>query len=91
LHRIRLRQLAGITINQSHMPYPLHIRDGGELNDYLQNTVAPKSLAICSFLGCSHIVVHGFKLASFLGSKNSNGSRPKLSFAFWDLTLRRPG
>lgn len=63
---------AGINISQMHMPYPNFVPNGGkELNDYLQNIVAPKSLKICAFLGCPCIVVHGFKLAKNLGSEEA--------------------
>lgn len=59
-----------IIINQLHMPYPLYVPRGeGWLNDYLWNTVAPKSMKICAFLGCPYIVVHGFKLQRFLGTE----------------------
>lgn len=59
---------AGIVINQMHMPYPIYVPNGNkELNTYLWNEVAPKSMQICSFLECSYIVIHGFKLARFLG------------------------
>ncbi len=61
---------AGITINQMHMPYPNYVPKGSkELNDYLWNVVAPKSMEICAFMGCPYIVVHGFKLAYYLGSE----------------------
>lgn len=61
---------AGITINQMHMPYPVYVpKAGRELNDYLWNQVAPKSMAVCAFFGCPCIVIHGFKLARFLGSE----------------------
>ena len=61
---------AGIRIHQMHMPYPLHVPNGGaEMNDYLWHVVAPKSLHVCKFFGCKYIVVHGFKLARFLGSE----------------------
>ncbi len=63
-------QAAGIKINQMHMPYPIYVpKADKEINDYLNNQVAPKSMAICSFFGCPNIVVHGFKLARFLGSE----------------------
>lgn len=63
---------AGITINQMHMPYPVYIPTGKkELNDYLWNEVAPKSMSICKLLECPHIVVHGFKLARYLGSEDA--------------------
>lgn len=63
---------AGITINQMHMPYPIYVPTGKkELNEYLWNQMAPKSMAICSFLECPYIVIHGFKLARYLGSEEA--------------------
>lgn len=61
---------AGIEINQMHMPYPIYVpRANKEINDYLWNQVAPKSMAICHYLNCRYIVIHSFKLAYFLGSE----------------------
>lgn len=61
---------AGITINQMHMPYPIYVPTGtASVNDYLWNQVAVKSMEICSFLECKNIVIHGFKLAYYLGSE----------------------
>lgn len=61
----------GIRIHQMHMPYPMYIPTvAGEINDYLWNKVAPKSMQLCSFLECSYIVIHGFKLARYLGSED---------------------
>ena len=61
---------AGITIHQMHMPYPIYVPAGKkEFNDYLWKVMAPKSLQICSFLECKYIVIHGFKLAKYLGSE----------------------
>lgn len=61
---------AGIRINQMHMPYPIYIPQGKKaLNEYLWKEVAPKSMAICAFLECPYIVIHGLKLARFLGSE----------------------
>ncbi|MCI8418515.1 MAG: sugar phosphate isomerase/epimerase [Lachnospiraceae bacterium] len=61
---------AGITISQMHMPYPNYVPRGSrELNAYLRNVVAPKSLAVCAFFDCPYLVVHGFKLAYFMGSE----------------------
>lgn len=61
---------AAIEINQMHMPYPNYVPGGTrELNAYLREVVAPKSLQVCAYFGCPHIVVHGFKLARFLGSE----------------------
>lgn len=63
-------EAAGITINQMHMPYPAYVPNGGtDLNDYLWNIVARKSMNICAFFRCPYIVVHGFKLARNLGSE----------------------
>jgi len=63
---------AGITIHQMHMPYPIYIPAGKKsLNDYLWNEAAPKSMKICAFLECPYIVIHGFKLARFLGSEEA--------------------
>ncbi len=68
--------LAGITIHQMHMPYPNYIPNGKkELNDYLKNIVAPKSMHICAFLNCPYIVVHGFKLSRYLGSEEAEWSQ----------------
>lgn len=61
-------EITGIRINQMHMPYPSYIPGAAaEINDYLMRTVASKSLEICAFFGCPFIVVHGFRLARFLG------------------------
>lgn len=61
---------AGITINQMHMPYPIYVPGADrEINEYLRAQVAPKSMAVCAYFGCPHIVIHGFKLAHFLGSE----------------------
>lgn len=63
-------EAAGIRINQMHMPYPSYVPGADEaLNAYLREVVAPKSMEICAFFGCPYIVVHGFKLARFLGSE----------------------
>lgn len=62
---------AGITIHQIHMPYPIYVPAGEKtVNAYLWNEVAPKSMAVCAFLECPFLVVHGFKLARFLGSED---------------------
>lgn len=63
---------AGIRIHQMHMPYPNYVpRAPEEFNDYLFHVVAPKSMEICAFLECPYIVVHGFKLARYLGSEEA--------------------
>lgn len=67
---------AGIRINQMHMPYPNYIPGAKEeLNAYLRDVVAVKSMKICAFLECPYIVVHGFKLARFLGSEEKEWER----------------
>lgn len=64
--------IAGITINQMHMPYPTYVPGGSdELNEYLWHQVAPKSMEICHFLECPYIVIHGFKLVRYLGSEEA--------------------
>lgn len=61
---------AGIQISQMHMPYPVYVPSGTkEVNEYLQKKAAPKSMHVCAFLECPYIVIHGFKLAYFLGSE----------------------
>lgn len=63
---------AGIRIHQMHMPYPVYIPNGKqELNEYLWKTVAPKSIAVCDYLDCRYLVVHGFKLSRNLGSEEA--------------------
>lgn len=63
---------SGINIFQMHMPYPNYVPLGSdELNDYLRNVVAPRSMELCSFFDCRFIVVHGFKLAKYLGSEEA--------------------
>lgn len=63
-------QSAGITVNQMHMPYPVYVPGADrEINDYLKNVVATKSMKVCAFFQCPYIVIHGFKLARFLGSE----------------------
>lgn len=70
-HR-RGAETAGIAINQMHMPYPAYVPGASrELNEYLRNIVAPKSMKVCAFFGCKYIVVHGFKLAHYLGSEEA--------------------
>ncbi len=69
-------QVAGIRIGQMHMPYPSYVpKAPRELNDYLWKEVAPKSLEICAFFECPYIVMHGFKLARYLGSEAAEWER----------------
>ena len=73
----------GIQINQMHMPYPGFVPGGSsELNDYLKNVVADKSMKLCSFFECKYIVIHGFKLARYLGSEEAEWEQTK---AFLDF------
>ena len=70
---------ASVTINQIHMPYPVFIPGiSNELNDYLISNVAPKSMAVCHFFNCPYIVVHGLKLAYYLGSEDSEWNATEL-------------
>lgn len=63
---------AGINVFQMHMPYPNYVPLGSdELNDYLRNVVAPRSMELCSFFESKFIVMHGFKLAKYLGSEEA--------------------
>lgn len=49
------------------MPYPVYVPKGNrQLSAYLRKNVAPKSMRLCG-LGCRYIVIHGFKLAYYLG------------------------
>jgi len=65
-------EAAGIRINQMHMPYPTFVPGAKkEVNDYLWKEVGPKSMEICRFFGCPHIVVHGFKLERYYGSEQA--------------------
>lgn len=60
----------GITINQMHMPYPNYVPGARqELNDWLRDIVAGKSMEICAYLHCPHIVIHGLKLRNELGGE----------------------
>lgn len=69
-------EAAGIRVNQMHMPYPVYVPNADkELNEYLVQEVAPKSLHICKYFGCSYIVLHGFKLVRFLGSEEAEWQR----------------
>lgn len=67
---------AGVTINQMHMPYPIFVPTGERSqNDYLFHEVAPKSVKLCAFFDCPYLVVHGFKMARFLGSEEAEWER----------------
>lgn len=67
---------SGISISQMHMPYPNYVPgESDELNDYLRNVVAPKSMEVCAFFECPYIVVHGFKLSHYIGSETAEWER----------------
>lgn len=69
---------AGIRINQMHMPYPTFVPGAkAEVNDYLWNNVAPKSMKVCRFLECPNIVVHGLKLSQYYGSEAAEWEKTK--------------
>ncbi|MBQ1844283.1 MAG: sugar phosphate isomerase/epimerase, partial [Lachnospiraceae bacterium] len=63
---------AGIRIHQMHMPYPNFVPGAkDEVNDYLLKQMSPKSMAVCDFLGCRYIVVHGLKVKRYYGSEEA--------------------
>ena len=63
---------AGIRIHQMHMPYPNFVPGAkDEVNDYLLRQMSPKSMAVCDFLGCRYIVVHGLKVKKYYGSEEA--------------------
>lgn len=67
---------AGICINQMHMPYPVYVPGAPEaLNEYLMKVVALRSMELCAYFNCPHIVVHGFKRARLLGSEQAEWER----------------
>jgi len=69
----------GLRVNQMHMPYPMLIPSiKKEVNAYLWNEVAPKSMEICSFFECPYIVVHGFKLANVLGTEEREWEKTEM-------------
>ena len=70
-HKVAAKD-TGIFVNQMHMPYPNFIPAiSNEINDYLRNVVAVKSMHICAYFECPYIVVHGFKLSHYLGSEDA--------------------
>lgn len=83
---------AGIQINQMHMPYPNYVPSADEeLNSYLKNTVAVKSMKLCHFFECRYIVVHGFKLARNLGSEEAEWERTQEFLEFLAPMAREMG
>lgn len=76
-------EMAGVRINQMHMPYPNYVPNGSkDLNRYLRNVVAPKSMKLCAFMGCRYIVIHGFKLARYLGSEEAEWEKTEAFIEF---------
>ncbi len=76
----------GIRIHQMHMPYPMFIPETKpefvEINRYLWDVVAPKSLKVSSFFGCQYIVVHGFKLKKYYGSEAAEWAETERFFEY---------
>lgn len=69
-------QQVGIDFFQMHMPYPNYVPTAPQqLNDYLREVVAVKSMRLCHYLGCKYIVVHGCKLAYFMGSEEAEWAK----------------
>lgn len=52
----------GIKPSQMHAPYPILVPTRGEVTDYMQETVIPKSIAIAGMMGIPWVVMHPFKL-----------------------------
>ena len=70
---------SNIAIHQMHMPYPIYVPYAtDQINHYLMDNVAVKSIKICSFMNCKNLVIHGFKLAETLGSEQAE----------WDKTQK---
>lgn len=71
LHK-KAAETAGIRIHQMHMPYPNFVPGAADsVNDYLLRQMSPKSMAVCDFLGCRYIVVHGLKVRQYYGSEEA--------------------
>ena len=72
-----------VRINQMHMPHPLYDPFGNnELNTYLKEDVAYKSMAVCAFFKCPFMVVHGHKLTRVLGSEEEEWERTEALLDF---------
>ena len=52
----------GIRPSQMHVPYPILVPTRGDVTDYMQETVIPKSIAIAGMMGIPWVVMHPFKL-----------------------------
>ncbi len=76
----------GIRVHQMHMPYPLFVPETKpehkDVNRYLWDVVAPKSLKVCAFFDCKYIVVHGFKLKKYYGSEAAEWAETERFFEY---------
>ena len=73
----------GIAIHQMHMPYPNYVPEAStQLNAYLNNVVAVKSMQLCHYLDCKYIVIHGLKLAKYLGSEEAEWEMTEMFLDF---------
>lgn len=52
----------GIRPSQMHAPYPILVPARGDVTDYMQETVIPKSIAIAGMMRIPWAVMHPFKL-----------------------------
>ena len=52
----------GISPSQMHAPYPILVPSRGDVTDYMQKTVIPKSIAIAGMMEIPWVVMHPFKL-----------------------------
>lgn len=52
----------GIRPSQMHAPYPILVSTRGDVTDYMQETVIPKSIAIAGMMEIPWVVMHPFKL-----------------------------
>lgn len=52
----------GIRPSQMHAPYPILVPTRGDVTDYMQETVIPKSIAIAGRMQIPWVVMHPFKL-----------------------------
>lgn len=55
-------EVHGIRPSQMHAPYPILVPARGDVTDYMQETVIPKSIAIAGTMGIPWVVMHPFKL-----------------------------
>ena len=57
----------GIRPSQMHAPYPILVPTRGDVTDYMQETVIPKSIAIAGMMEIPWVVMHPFKLQYIYG------------------------